>query len=158
MSCEKLREIREVTARLETWNRPAPEFARIEVEARLRRFLQELERSTREHDEEAVHDLRVSVRRFSQALRIFSPLLHARGVKKIRARLNAVMKASSVVRDLDVGMEFLKDLGIGEEEEIYVRMRDERRRAELRFIGQVCLLRADDLEAGWRARLGWSAE
>lgn len=147
-----------MNARQEAWNRPAPEFARIEVESRFEKFLTELDRSTREHDDEAVHDLRVSIRRFSQALRIFSPLLPAKGVKKIRARLSIVMEASSIVRDLDVGIEALKDLGIGEDDDIIVGMREERRRAELRFVGQVCLLRADDLESDWRARLGWSGE
>ena len=47
-----------MTVRREAWERGAAEFARLETEARMGRFFAELERATREPDEEAVHDLR----------------------------------------------------------------------------------------------------
>ncbi len=147
-----------MSPRLEAWHRPAPEFARLETEARMARFFAELERATTQPDEEAVHDLRVSIRRFSQALRIFAPLFPGKAVKRIRARMKVVMDAAAVVRDLDVGMESLAGLGVDAEDALLHEMRAGRRRAELFLLGQICLLRAEDLEADWRARLGWSAE
>jgi CHAD domain-containing protein len=119
------------------------------------RFFAELERATRTPDEEAVHDLRVSIRRFSQALRIFAPLLPGKAVKRIRGRMKVVMDAAAVVRDLDVGMQELAGLGVEAEDPVVVQMRAERRRGELFLVGQVCLLRAEDLEGDWRRRLGW---
>ncbi|MCL4844712.1 MAG: CHAD domain-containing protein [Bryobacteraceae bacterium] len=145
-----------MTARREAWERGAAEFARLETEARMGRFFAELERATRAPDEEAVHDLRVSIRRFSQALRIFAPLLPGKAVKKIRGRMKVVMDAAAVVRDLDVGMEALAELGVEAEDQVVAQMRADRRRGELFLLGQVCLLRAEDLEGEWRARLGWS--
>jgi CHAD domain-containing protein len=145
-----------VTERRASWERGAAEFARLETEARMTRFFAELERATRTPDEEAVHDLRVSIRRFSQALRIFAPLLPGKAVKRIRGRMKVVMDAAAVVRDLDVGMQELAGLGVEAEDPVVVQMRAERRRGELFLVGQVCLLRAEDLEGDWRRRLGWA--
>jgi hypothetical protein len=88
-------------------------------------------------------------------LRIFAPLLPGKAVKRIRGRMKVVMDAAAVVRDLDVGMEELAGLGVEAEDPVVVQMRAERRRGELFLVGQVCLLRAEDLEGDWRRRLGW---
>ena len=147
-----------MSSRREAWDRPAPEFARSETEARMARFFAELERAGAHPGEEEVHGLRVSIRRFSQALRIFAPLLPAKAVKRIRARMKAVLDAAAAARDLDVGMEELTGLGVGAEDPLIAGMRAERRRAEFFLLGQIYLLRAEDLEADWRAWLGWNGE
>lgn len=145
-----------MTPRLDAWRRPAPEFARLETEARMAKFFAELERAAAHPDEDAVHDLRVSIRRFSQALRIFAPLLPAKAVKRIRARMKVVMDAAAIVRDLDVGMESLVALGVEPGDPLIAGMQAERRRSEWAMLGQVYLLRAEDLEAEWRVRLGFA--
>lgn len=145
-----------MNARRAAWDQPAMEFARTETQTRMGRFFAELERAAAHPDEEAVHDLRVSIRRFSQALRIFAPLLPAKAVRKIRARLKVVMDAAAVVRDLDVGVEALEDLGLDPAEPLIAGMRGERRRGEYFLLGQIHLLRAEELEASWRERLGWT--
>lgn len=144
-----------MSVRRAAWEQPAAGFARAETEARMARFFAELERAAAHPDEEEVHDLRVSIRRFSQALRIFAPLLPPKAVKRIRARVKSVLDAAAVVRDLDVGMEALVDLGVAPEDPLIAKMRGERRRGEFFLVGQIFLLRAEDLEAEWRARLGW---
>ena len=146
-----------MTARSETWRMPAGEFAQSESRARMSRVLAELERATQHPDEEAVHDLRVAIRRLSQALRIFSGLLPAKGARKVRQRLKVVLDAAAVVRDLDVGLELLLECGVEESEPLVAEMRLERKRAELFLVGQVCLLRSEDLEKDWSAKLGWEA-
>lgn len=147
-----------MNARRMAWEQPVLDFAKTETQARMARFFAELERAAAHPDEEAVHDLRVSIRRFSQALRIFAPLLPPKAVKKIRARLKVVMDAAAVVRDLDVGMEALAELGLDASVPLIAGMRDERRRGEYFLLGQIHLLRAEDLEASWRERLGWTGE
>ena len=116
----------------------------------------ELERASTHPDEEAVHDLRVAIRRFSQALQVFAPLLPDKGVRKIRRRLKVVLDAAAAVRDLDVGMEAVADLGLPDEDSPMAAMREERKLAELFLLGQVYLLRAEDHEKEWRHYLGWS--
>jgi CHAD domain-containing protein len=145
-----------VTARLEAWQCPAPEFARLETEARMAKFFAELERAAAHPDEDAVHDLRVSIRRFSQALRIYAPMLPGKAVKRIRARMKVVMDAAAIVRDLDVGMESLAALGVEPDDPLITRMKEDRRRSEWAMLGKVYLLRAEDLEGDWRERLGFN--
>jgi CHAD domain-containing protein len=58
-----------------------------------------------------IHDLRVSVRRFSQGLRLFADFFPKWEVKKIRRMLKRVMRVSSAIRDRDVTLDFLKEAG-----------------------------------------------
>ncbi len=55
-----------------------------------------------EEDSEYVHQLRVSTRRASAALRIYSDLLPRKGVKAIAKELRRIRKAAGDARDLDV--------------------------------------------------------
>lgn len=146
-----------MTTRAARWSEPVPQFAREELQSRMDRVLAEIGRAIQQPDDEAVHDLRVSIRRFSQALRAFASVLPGKGSRKIRARLRVVLDAAAVVRDLDVGLELLRDVGVDDEDALTADMRAKRKRAELFLVGQICLLRAEDLENDWLARLGWSA-
>ena len=49
----------------------------------------------RPHDPEAVHGLRVSIRRFTQCLRIFDQLLDPAAPKQLRKRLRKLMEGRS---------------------------------------------------------------
>jgi CHAD domain-containing protein len=55
-------------------------------------------------EEEAVHDLRAAIRRFTQALAVFDGSLGARESRKTRKRLKALMALAGVVRDCDIAM------------------------------------------------------
>lgn len=138
--------------------KPAAAFAQSEATTRMSRVMAELERATQQPDEEAVHDLRVAIRRFSQALRIFGGLLPSKGVRKVRQRLKVVLDAAAVVRDLDVGLELLLECGVEEGDPLVADMRLKRKRAELFLVGQVCLLRSEALEGDWSVKLGWSGQ
>ncbi len=76
----------------------------------LTRLLDDLEtqmnRTAQKADVDAVHDLRVSVRRASQALRVFNDqLAHAR---RLRKELSAIRDKAAPVRDRDVTMKILR--------------------------------------------------
>ena len=68
------------------------------------RVVEECENASHDFATDPVHDLRVAIRRFSQALRIFKTLLDAKAVKQMRCALKRVMDAAAIVRDLDVGI------------------------------------------------------
>jgi CHAD domain-containing protein len=135
--------------RWQAWTRSVPDFARIELDRLLSRFLEQLERAAINPDADGVHDLRVSIRRYSQALRAFEPLLRAKAVRKVRAQLREVMDAAAIVRDLDVGMETLLDEGTPEDDPMIESMRQDRRRAQMEFLGRLFLLRAKEPERTW---------
>jgi CHAD domain-containing protein len=123
----------------------------MELDRLLFRFLEQLERAAANPDADGVHDLRVSIRRYSQALRAFEPVLRGKTVRKIRTQLREVMDAAAVVRDLDVGMETLAEEGTPTDDPLLESMRLERRRAQMEFLGRLYLLRAREPEGTWKA-------
>lgn len=137
-----------MTDRRKNWELPAREFARRETLARLERVLAEIERISAAAGEDEVHDLRVSIRRYSQAVRIFGPLLPKRA-RKIAKQIRVLLQAAGTVRDLDVGLERLKKLGVGGEEPLLITMGETRRRASLELLGEVFRLRASAPETTW---------
>jgi len=61
------------------------------------------------HEAEAVHDLRVAIRRFTQALVVYQPCFDPKEVKKIRRRLKDTMALAGQVRDYDIALKYLSD-------------------------------------------------
>ncbi len=137
-----------MTDRRRNWDLPAREFARRETLARIEKVLKEMERISHSAGEDEVHDMRVSIRRFSQAVRIFEPLLPKRS-KKIVKRVRALLAAAGSVRDLDVGIERLRKLGVPDEEPLLLSMHETRRRESLELLGEVYGLRASAPELSW---------
>ena len=83
-------------------------FARSQIIALAERLEQVLQAAARKQDEEAVHRIRVSIRRFVQSLTAFAQYVPENWSKKVRKQLRQVMRRSSKVRDLDIAMLFLK--------------------------------------------------
>lgn len=139
--------------RIESWMSSPARFASISLEARRARLMEQLERCAASPRADEVHDLRVSIRRFSQALRIFAPMLSAKTVKAMRKALHPVMEAAGWVRDLDVGMDRLLDEGLEENNAVLEEMRAERHRGELALRGRLLLLKSIEPERSWQAGL-----
>ncbi|MBE0658328.1 MAG: CHAD domain-containing protein [Bryobacteraceae bacterium] len=139
-----------MTDRRRNWELPTREFARRETFARCERVLAEIDRISRNAGEDEVHDLRVSIRRFTQAVRIFEPLLPKR-TKKIVKRVRMLLAAAGEVRDLDVGIERLLKLGVPEQDPLLLSMHETRRRLSLQLLGEVFKLRAGAPEQSWPA-------
>ncbi len=60
-------------------------------------------------DADAVHDLRVAIRRFVQALAVWKPCFPTRERRRIRRDLKELMGFAGEVRDRDIAMELLAD-------------------------------------------------
>jgi CHAD domain-containing protein len=142
-----------VSKRIESWMSSPARFAQVSLDARLAKLLEQIERCAAKPGADEVHDLRVSIRRFSQALRIFASMLSAGPVKTIRNALHPVMKAAGCVRDLDVGMDHLLDDGLEENNAVLEEMRVERRCGELALRGRLLLLKSKEPERSWPAVL-----
>ena len=72
------------------------------LEAELRHVLRKSKNA------DAIHDLRVSIRRLRQALRVFRPWFEADRVKKIRRRLRRLLDRCAAVRNCDIAVEVLQ--------------------------------------------------
>ncbi len=85
-------------------------YARHETRVCLGHFKTNLRHAAKHPDDpDAVHDLRVSIRRLTQCFRIFRA-----PVKKLRRRLHKIMEHCGAVRNCDIALELLAECGIPE--------------------------------------------
>lgn len=92
---------------------PISKYAVKETKLRLKRFSKNLRRAAKHPDDpEAIHDLRVSVRRVVQAFKTFRDLLDPTPVKKLRRRLHKLMDLCAAVRNCDVALVLLDQVGV----------------------------------------------
>src|SRR5690242_3705107 len=67
-------------------------------------------RARHSSDPEAIHDLRVGIRRFEQSLVLFKSCFVAKDLKKIRRRLRSMMHLAGEVRDYDIALRFFSKM------------------------------------------------
>jgi CHAD domain-containing protein len=92
---------------------PSTETARYAADQTVRlleRLAFQLAAARHSYNPETVHDLRVAIRRFLQALAVFKAFFHRKGLKKIRKSLKALMTAAGEVRDCDIALRFITEL------------------------------------------------
>jgi CHAD domain-containing protein len=63
------------------------------------------------HEADAVHRMRVSIRRLQQAMRLFRQYLKRSGVKRVRRKLKRVMAAAGELRNYDIAVELVEKIG-----------------------------------------------
>ncbi len=128
---------------------PMRKFAQERIGSLLDQTAFQLACLVRTGDEEAVHKLRVSIRRLQQALRLFAQYFDEAKVRKLRKQLRELMKAAAEVRNRDVGGDLLGRLGATPA--ILQRLEEERREwmLELRVLAR---MRAPS-GPKWRTRL-----
>jgi CHAD domain-containing protein len=129
-------------------------YARGEIALRLERVAVEIRRAAAGPDADAVHDLRVSIRRLNQALRVFEPFVPNEPARKLRKRLSLLLKAAGAVRDYDIILELLDRVELHGHHHIRAMMRGDRRAAEMMLRASL-LKNAQRVDpAHWRAVLG----
>jgi CHAD domain-containing protein len=91
---------------------PLTSYAEAKLAARLKKISSTLRRAAKDPDDpENIHDLRVAIRRFTQALRVFKDLLDRDRVRKMRRRLKKIMDLCGDVRNHDIALEVLHAAG-----------------------------------------------
>ncbi len=125
------------------------EHARKTIGQRLQRVHDEISATIENPAVDPVHDLRVSIRRASQALRLFSGLLPPKEPRKMRHALKAALDAAGRTRDLDVGAELLQKEDLAEQHAMYSVLAAERQKAALALVGRLYLLRSKEVPLVW---------
>ena len=97
-----------------------------------------------------IHDLRVSIRRFSQGLLLFADFFPKWEVKKIKRMLKRMMQLTSEIRNRDIALEYLTDLKAIAH---HRRLEKERSTYQQRLEEMVRRWSARDFSAKWRSRL-----
>lgn len=120
----------------------------------LRRLAYEVNRASKNADDEAIHDLRVAIRRLSRCLKLFSPFYPGGSWKKIRQRLSDVMDAAGAVRDLDIAARLLEQAGVHRGEAVFKRIGNDRRAAVRELTVELRDWKQRGFSKKWRTQLG----
>lgn len=128
-------------------------FARQQTRTLLRRLANQVNRASQPGDPEAIHDLRVAIRRFSRSLRVFSQFLPGGKSRRVRRQLRDVMDLAAAVRDRDIALELLLDARIPARSPLAASLRRERQAAEQKLIAAARRLGQRDFSRKWRVWL-----
>jgi CHAD domain-containing protein len=124
-------------------------YAMRQVSGLLETTIKELRNTARARDAEAIHELRVSIRRLLQALKTFAQYLPKEARERFRDELHSVIKASGGVRDCDVLIEMLADSGVALD-----TFHQQRTELKKELLATIEPLLDGDLSGRWRTDLG----
>lgn len=104
-------------------------------------------------DANAVHDLRVAIRRFTQALGVFKPCFHGKDTRKIRRRLKKLMAVAGEVRDSDVTLKLLSKSRAAAAAGLQSKLHSERKTSERVLVSMLKRRIERKSSLKWRAAL-----
>ena len=128
-------------------------YARDQASLRLNRLAFELRRAAKSPDADSIHDLRVSIRRFTQCLKTFSQFFPSKEAKKVRRRLRTILKLAAEVRDRDIALELLAKAPGNPASQISARLARDRKQAEEELAGALARWRRREFSLKCRNRL-----
>jgi len=139
------------------WNPGIPirEFVFAQAGALIRRFFFEMHRVARLDNADAIHDLRVSIRRLHQFLRLFRQFFPRSGRKQIRRELSALMAQAARVRNCDIALELLQRAKLGPDSPSAGLLKEERSRESRRLQARLKGQQRQGTLRRWRSRLGF---
>ena len=94
-----------------------------------------------------IHDVRVSIRRFSQGLILYAGFFPKWEVKKVKKRLGRMMNLTSEIRNRDIALEFLNSQKVVKHRKQLVK---ERLAFQRQFGEMVTRWTGRDFSAKWR--------
>ena len=130
------------------------DHVRLQTAILLRRFAYEVGHAANSGSADAIHDLRVSIRRLNNCLRLFAPFYPRHSAKRIHRRLDGLMELGGSLRNLDVTLELLSQAGVSARSAIVVRLRDERRKTSQGLVREARLWKNRGFSRKWRGQLG----
>ena len=129
------------------------EYVGLQTGILLRRVASQMIKATHTADADAVHDLRVAIRRLSRCLRVFAQFYPGRSWKQIRRRLADLMDACGAVRDRDIAIELVEQAGVPAGSPLVRQLDAERRAAHLELRLELQHWKAAGFSRQWRERL-----
>lgn len=128
-------------------------LVRSQTAQRLKKLDAELRRAAAEpKDADAIHDLRVSIRRLTEELRVFEDWFEPRHVKRVRGSLRKLMDRCAAVRNCDIAIEVLGAAGV-ERPKLFAGLDAERQRTRQDLSRKLKRWRSKDRARKWREYL-----
>ena len=119
----------------------------------LRHLAFQVTRTARTGDAEAIHDLRVAIRRLSRCLRVFAPFYPGHSWKPVRRRLSELMDACGNVRDRDITIGLLEKAGVPAASPLVRHLGAERRAAGRELRRELRQWKERGFSRQWREKL-----
>ncbi len=129
------------------------QYATQQGASRLDRAMYQISRNRKAKDADAVHDLRVSIRRLGACLTVFRQFFPKKASKRVRNRLKEAMILAGEVRDRDIAIDLAREAGLRSDGEL-VQVLSRQRSAYSKDLGR--LLKRwgkSGVSEKWRARL-----
>ncbi len=104
-------------------------YAQGRIGALIAKLTAEAKRAAANPDADAVHDLRVSIRRLSRGLRVFAQFFPGKSSKRVRRELSELMDAAAEVRDRDIAADLLVKAGVAKHGRPVIALGKQRRGA-----------------------------
>lgn len=128
-------------------------FASESVTKLLERLAYQVHHTVHTANAEAVHDLRVAIRRFAQSISLFKTAFTAKEVRKIRRRLKDLMELTNAPRDCDVALKLLEKREFTGLAALQHAIRARRKEALRMLVPALRRWGARESSAKWRAAL-----
>jgi CHAD domain-containing protein len=133
---------------------PVRDYAYEQTSTLLRRLAFQASRTAKMADVDAVHDLRVPIRRLEQCLRVFSRFFARERTRKIQQKLETVLDLASKVRDRDIALELLASAPLLADSSLAQLLALERTEAEKSLVAALARWNRRGFHKKWRSRLG----
>lgn len=121
-----------------------------QIDRLLTQLAKDLRRTQTNSEPDSIHDLRVSIRRLGQALRVFRGFVPEAELKPIRKLLRQMMDLTSEVRNRDIAVELIAD---SKNNKLKQQLRKDRKAYAERFNQVVREWNAGNVPATWRNAL-----
>ena len=125
------------------------QFAAEQADELLSHLILQIGRCVKSRTPDSVHDLRVAIRRLTQALIVFKNCFSGKELKKVRRGLKKLLSAAGRVRNADIALKLLSKLKEDDLDALLKKLRQERGQAE-QSLARMLKRR---LDAKWRNRL-----
>jgi len=129
------------------------EYAHWQTATLLRRLAKEALKTARSSDADAIHDLRVAIRRLKSCVGLFARFYPARGRKELKKELSKMMGACGEVRDRDIALELLSGAGVPAASAVARRLSAERKEAARELRNLLKRWHSGRMPRQWRTRL-----
>ena len=129
------------------------EFVRRQTGMLLRRLVSQVNRTAASVDADAIHDLRVAIRRLSRCLRAFAQFYPGRSWKRIRRNLSELMDLCAGVRDCDIAIALLGKAGVPAASPIVRQLDAQRQAAGEELQRELRCWKQQAFSRRWRERL-----
>ncbi len=113
----------------------------------------EINRAAKSRDPESLHDLRVSLRRFSQTLHLFRDFFPGKKMHKIDVRVKKVMRSAEELRNFDTTLRLLSKAHRSGSSALRSKLQARRKESERLLVGLLKRWTERKLSVKWRAAL-----